>query len=530
MSDKKNVTKVTENEKVMTKYDRKMQRRKEEAERAKKEEIRGMIIGIALVAALAIFVLSFPIRSYLAVNGTYIKVGGEKVTPVEFDVQYNISKSTYIEQMSYYLSMFGMTDTSTLEYQSYNNNMTFGDYFAQMAAESLVEQRAVIAKAKEAGFTYDAAEDLEEMKASMETTAVNEGVSLDEYVQSIYGSLATWDRVKPYLEDALYASVYYNKVMEESMPSDEEIQTEYETNKDMYDSVDYRMTIVEADLPTTAPDGTVEKDEEGNEIEYEPTEEEIAAAMEEAYLKAQEAEKTVAEDGEEYTGVNLSSVSSYISDFLSDENRKAGDTTIVEISESNGYWVVSFGRRYLDETPTHDVRMIYTTTTDGQTILGEWKAGEATEESFQELVKKYDETGAASMGGLYSGLEASGMEEEVEEWLTAERAAGDTVAVTTESGITYVMYYVAASDPAWKLDATSALVTADMTAFMEEAIAGIEIEDPKKNLVYLHIEESTEEAAEEETGESAEEATDDSAEEATEETSSEVEESEFAAE
>lgn len=503
MSDKKNVVKTAENEKVMTKYDLKMQRRKEEAQKARREEIKGLIIGIVLVVALAAFVLSFPIRSYLAVNGQYIKVGGEKVTKVEFDMQYNVSKNTYIQQMGYYLSMFGMTDTSTLEYQAYDDNMTFGDYFAQMAAEGLVEQRGLTAKAEEAGFTYDTTEDLEAMKASLEAAAAEAGVTSDEYIKGVYGELATWKRIKPYLEKALYSSAYYNQVMEDNMPAEEEIQAEYEANTAVYDSVDYHMTIVEAELPDKAPDGTVEKDEEGNEIPYEPTEEEIAEAMKEAYKKAQEAEKTVAEDGQEYIGVNLNSVSSYIKEFLADESRKAGDTTIVELSSSNRYWVVSFDARYLDETPTHDVRMIYTASTEAQTILDEWKAGEATEETFQDMVVKYDEAGSAAIGGYYSGMEASDMEAEIEEWLTEDRVAGDTLAVTTESGVSYVLYYLAESDPAWKLDATSTLVNADMTAFMEEAVAGVEIEDRKKNLVYLHIEEETseEEISEAETSE-----------------------------
>lgn len=501
MSEKKNAGNAAETEKVMTKYDLKMQRRKEEAAKAKKEELKGMIIGIVLVAALAAFVLSFPIRSYLAVNGQYIKVGGEKVTHVEFDMQYNISKNSYIQQMGQYLSMFGMTNMSTIEYQAYSDNMTFGDYFAQMAAESLREQKGLLAKAKEAGFNYDTDAEMDAMKAALEENAKAEGVTLDAYVQSLYGSLATWNRVKPYLEKTLYASAYYNKVMEDNMPSEEEIQAEYEANTVNYDSVDYHMTIVEAELPETAPDGTVEKDEEGNEIPYEPTEEEVEAAMKEAYKKAQEAEKTVAKDGTEYTGVNLSSASTYIKDFLEDESRKSGDTTIAELSSTNRYWAVSFDRRYLDETPTHDFRMIYSSATDAQTILDEWKAGEATEETFQELVAKYDEAGAAAMGGYYSGMEASNMDAEIEEWLTAGRAEGDTLAVTTESGISYVIYYLAEGEPAWKLSATSVLLNADMTAFMEEAIADVEIVDRKKNLVYLHIEEEPSEEASEEASE-----------------------------
>ena len=496
MSEKKNAANAAETEKVMTKYDLKMQRRKEEAAKAKKEEMKGLIIGIVLVAALAVFVLSFPIRSYLAVNGQYIKVGGEKVTRLEFDIQYNISKDNYIQQMGQYLSMLGITDMSTIDYQKYSDNMTYGDYFAQMAAEELRKQKGLIAKAKEAGFTYDVTAGMDATKADMEEAAKEAGVSLDVFVQNNFGALATWNRVKPCLENVMYASAYYNKVMEDNMPSEEEIQAEYEANTANYDSVDYHMTTVTVELPKTAPDGTVEKDEEGNEIPYEPTEEEMEAAMKEAYKKAQEAEKTVAKEGAENIGVNLSNVSASLKDFLSDESRKPGDTTIVELVAGKRYGVISFDRRYLDESSTHDFRMIYSSAADAQTILDEWKAGEATEASFVELVTKYDEVGTAATGGYYSGIKASDTNAEIEEWLTAGRAEGDTLAVTTEDGISYVLYYLAEGEPSWKLSAAGVLLNADLTAFLEDAIADIEIVDSKKNLVYLHIEEEASASAE----------------------------------
>jgi len=489
MSEKNNAAKTAEAEKVMTKYDLKMQRKTDAAAKARKEEKRGMIIGIVLVVALVAFVASFPIRSYLAVYGQYIRVGGEKVTQIEFDMQYNMSKQSFIQQMGQYLSMFGITDMDTLESQIYHDNMTYGDYFSQMAAESLVQQRGLAAKAKEVGFTYDVDADMDMMKSALEELAKEEGTSLDAYVQNIYGSLATWNRIKPYLEEATYASAYYNEVMADKMPSEEDIQAEYEANKDKYDVIDYHMTLVMAELPTMAPDGTVEKDEEGNEIPYEPTEEEIEAAMKEAYKKAQEAEKTVAKDGTEYTGASLSSANAYIKDFLADENREPGDTMIAEVSASNLYRVVSFDRRYQDQTPTHDFRMICSSTTDAQTILDEWKAGEATEESFLELVEKYDEAGGASTGGYYSGMTASTMAGEAAEWLAAGRVKGDTLAYNLEEGASYVFYYLAEGNPAWKTNAASAVLNARMTAFIEEAIAGVEIEDKDKKLTYLYLEE-----------------------------------------
>jgi len=493
MSEKKNVAPATENEKVMTKYDLKMQRRKEEAAKAKRDEVKGTIIGIALVVALAAFVASFPIRSWLSVNGSYIKVGGQKVTQAEFSFQYNVAKTTYLQQMGSYLSMMGITDTNTIDYQMYSDTLTFGDYFEQMAAENIASNRGIMAKAKEAGFTYDVSEDVAEMKANMEEEAKAQGVTLEAFLQENYGPLATWKRLEPFFEENMYVSAYYAQVAKELEPTAEELDAAYEAGKNDYDCVDYHLTTIKAELPTTAPDGTVEKDEEGNEIPYEPTEEEVAAAMKEAKKEADKAVKTVTKDGVENLGKKYSSINTKIRDFLFEEERKVGDTTIVEDTNANRYLVVSFDGRYKDEAPTYDYRLIFSSTTDAQTILDEWKAGEATEESFQELVEKYDEMGSAAFGGIYSGMTADIFGEEVQAWIEGDRTAGDTTAITKEgeNPLHYVVYYVGENEVQWKLDAESNLLSERLAAFMEEAMADIKIEDPKGNLAYLKIAEAS---------------------------------------
>ena len=103
--------KVTENkeqteQKVMTKYDRKVQKRKE-----KKEGPISTAIGIVVLVALVCLVASFPIRTYLATHETYVVVNGEAVNKVEFDYQYNLTKNNYITQYGSYLTYFGL-DTS----------------------------------------------------------------------------------------------------------------------------------------------------------------------------------------------------------------------------------------------------------------------------------------------------------------------------------------------------------------------------------------------------------------------------------
>lgn len=484
---KKTAPEAAEQKKVMTKYDQKMQRRKEEAERAKKEALKGKVTGIVIVALLAAFILSFPIRSAIAVNSAYITVNGEKITQVEFDYNYALAKISYLNTYGTYLSMFGM-DSSTIDTQMYSDTLTFGDYFEEIAVDKIINTKSLVAAAEAEGFTYDTTEEYKTAIADMKATAEAEGVTFKQYLQAVYGSLATESRLKSIIEETLYASAFYAQKADEMLPTEDEITNYYNENKASYDGIDYHMSIVEADLPSTTTDA------DGNEVTYEPTEEEIAAAMAIAKEKAEEARETVAEEGEGYTNVNQQSgyFNSLITEFLFDESRQPGDTYVAEDTSYNRYLIVSFDGRYRDETPTVDARIIVNTTTDAQTILDEWKAGEATEESFQELVAKYDENGYGS-DYVYEGLSASNLAEEMGEWLTAaERQAGDTFAINVENEANYVVYYIGANDPSWQIYIRDTLLQETMNGYLEEISAGYAVEDPKGNLAYLQEAETAE--------------------------------------
>lgn len=477
-------------QKVVTKYDKKMQKRKEEAEKAKKEQLKSRITGIVIVVLLAAFVLSFPIRSYIAVNSEYITINGEKVTKVEFDYNYALARASYLNTYGAYLSMYGM-DTSNIDSQSYSGDLTFGDYFEQLAVEKIIDTKALKAAAEAEGFTYDTTEEYKTTIADMKVAAETEGVTYKQYMQAVYGSLATESRLKSIIEETLYTAAFYNHKTDENLPSMDEITAHYNENKDVYDSIEYHMTIVDAELPTTAPDGTVPKDEAGNEVAYEPTEEEIATAMAAAKEKAEAARETVATEGEANTIINqqMSYYNSLIEDFLYDESRKPGDTYVAEDTTNNRYLVVSFDARYLDETPTADVLMLQSTTTASQAILDEWKAGEATEDSFVDIVIKYDESGSSANGGLVESLAVNYMPEEMSAWLTAaERKKGDTFAMDVEDDGNYVLYYLEPNDAGWIIDIRGEIVNEIMISYLEELAKDYTVEDPKGNLEYLQVE------------------------------------------
>ena len=519
--------KVTENkeqteQKVMTKYDRKVQKRKEEKEKEKKEERISTAIGIVVLVALVCLVASFPIRTYLATHETYVVVNGEAVNKVEFDYQYNLTKNNYITQYGSYLTYFGLDTSKDLSTQMYSDTLTWQDCFEQNAVESLKQNKALMAEAKAAGFTYDTTDEYNTFKETIKTSAASAGISEKEYVRSIYGSYATMGRIEEYVKNDMVMNAYYQKLQEDNAPSDDEIQSYYEENKATYDSVDYRLTTIEADLPTepteladpveeTAADTTGTTDgtaatDSTQDTAYQPSDAEIAKAMEDAKVLADDAEKTVAKDGEAHENEKKSSVNYLISDWLFDDARKAGDTTVITNDNSHCYYAVAFEKRYLDETPSADVRVIIPTEDKtGEEILEEWKSGAATEDSFAELCKKYtQDTSAVENGGLFEQVTKTGMTEELSNWIfDNSRQAGDTVAITV-SDTAYVLYYIGQDQPEWKINIKNTLVSDTMSQHMQDITADVTVEDPKGKLNYLKVQAEESAAAETATAETQE--------------------------
>lgn len=494
----KKVTENTEEKKVVTKYELKMQRKEEARKKAKRDELVGRITGIVIVVVLFCLVASFPIRSYLTINGTFIEVAGEKVSRVEFDYNYNLMKNSYISQNGYYLSMFGIDLSGDPSTQMYSDTLTFRDYFEQLAVENIASNKALRDQMNAAGFTYDTAEEYTEYKESLKEAAAAAGVSEKAYLQQMYGTYATASRMKGYITETIKLGAYYEQIAQEKAPSDADIQAYYQEHAESYDSVDYRVLTINAELPTEPTDLADPVDEAegaegtGTDEAYEPSEAEIEFAMEEARNKAEEALNSIVQQGELKENVQRSSLISLLRDWLFDSERKAGDTTVIENSTSHLYYAVEFENRYLDQTPTVDARIIIVdadSDVSADAILEEWKSGAATEDSFAELADKY---GASVEGGLREGLTVGSMADDLADWLfDSARVSGETIAIPGgEDESSYVVYYVAANDPAWSLDIESTLLAERMNTYLEEISEGYDVTNAKGNLNYLKVQEA----------------------------------------
>lgn len=501
MSEKKKAKENTEQkeQKIVTKYDLKMQRRREEKEREKRQERINNVVGIVLLAALVCLVASFPIRTYLATHETYVRINGEDITKVEFDYNYNLVKTNYLNEYGYYLSMFGFDTTADPATLMYSETLTWKDYYENRAVDTIIQNKALMAEAKVEGFTYDTSEKYAEFEAALKEAAAANNLSLKKYVQEQYGIYATKSRIKGYIEESIFLNAYYEHLTEVKTPSDEEIESYYQENPDLYDSVDYRLSVITAELPTepteladaavSGNDATVSGNDTASEV-YQPSQAEIDKAMADAKEQAEAEEKTIASDGELNKSHRWSVADSHIRTWLFDASRKEGDTTIIEDTQSNRYYVVAFEARYRNETLPADVRVLRTDTMDGQTILDEWNGGEATEESFAELCKKYSKDSTAQNGGMYEGLIGTDMDQDVAKWIfDASRKHGDVTSTVDEYGDTYVIYYVGigGDDPEWKIDARNTLLNKIMNEYITEITDKVVVEDPRGKLNYLKV-------------------------------------------
>lgn len=531
-------------EKIVTKYDRKMQRRKEEKEKELRNKRIGTIAGIAVVAVLVCIVASFPIRTWMTLNETYIEVNGEKITRVEYDYNYHIVSSNFINQYyTMYLYYFGIDLTSDLSNQMYSDTLTWKDHFDEMTVAHLAQSKSLLKEAKEAGFTYDSGKEYDDYMASLKETAEEAGTSVKDYIRQLYGSYATESRVKPYVQEAMYL-LAYNEVLEERfMPSQEEIQEYYDSNADTYDSVDYYVYTVNAELPTepteladpadeTEEDGEDAGGEEDEETPYQPSEAEIEAAMKMAKKKADAEVSKVKTSGEQVSNAKKSGITYLLQEWLFDKERKAGDTTVIEDSSNHRYYVLEFENRYLDHALSVDARVIMTKESDGQAILDEWKGGDATEESFAVLYDKYRDASLAEVeGGLYEDMTASGVPAALQDWLfDSTRTKGDTTVISPEdTEYTYVVYYVGTGEEEWILNIRNLLLSQREQEYLDELSANADIRDPKKNLNYLKVQEEQaagsgsgeEDSGNESSGESQEDSGSESSEDSQEDSGSE---------
>ena len=362
-----NNTKNDSTQKIVTKYDKKMAKRKAEQRKQERESFIFKVVGIGVLAGILLALVITLGTRYSRIHNKFIKVDSENISQIEFDMYYNISKNSLLSQTFYgnttmadYFSYMGYKSSENDKSQT--NSQTGGTwyaYFADNAVNTIKETKALLKDAADNNYEYTTAdEDYNKLVEQAESAAA--AASLDEkaYYKQNFGNYATKKNIKSYLMEYLKADAYRTELTDSLKATDDEVKQYYEEHKDTYDQVDYREFTIKAVDTTAAGDtfcgGLCVALSEGKNLKDAIIFASKASVSEQAF---NDLCKRYADDGDtKYDDINGSLFSKVVSsnmdtgtsDWLLSDDRKAGDVTVIENSSSGCYYVLYFINKSYD--------------------------------------------------------------------------------------------------------------------------------------------------------------------------------------
>ena len=480
--------------KAQTRAERDEKRRQEEQKDRRAMAVYTAVGMIVVVAAIALMIVNSGI---LQRSLTAQTVGGVKYTAADMQYFYNKAYSNYA-------SNYAFDSTSSVKAQVYDE--ATGQSWYDFLMESATETVALAAKAQSEGFTLseESRSQMNSSLAQLSSSWISYGYSSqDAFIRANFGAHMTYNRLKELVELEYLASEYVSAQLEAMEHPDADYDAYYQEHIDELDTITYTQFAFQAMVPTTDDQGNaieLTDAEKAEQLEQLKTEQKALAEEIKAKLESGSDPEALAD---EYAGVLYSSSVSRAStganvsyssygDWLLDSARKAGDITLSERDSGTAYYyyVAVFEGRARDEEPTNDVRHIRVRAGSAvsteeptqeefdaaeekaQSILDEWKAGDATEESFIALVSaNSDDTGSAQSGGLISNITStSSYVETFRDWATdPARKEGDAELVKSEYGW-HIMYYVSSNEPIWRQNVAAALSSQDYEQLTAAAV------------------------------------------------------------
>lgn len=434
------------------------------------------------------------------------------ITNGNASTNYNVGEASYFYHstnayltMRYWGSYLGYDSTKSPADQFYNEEgKTFHDYFLEAALSDMttvtVLYDASLADRDNGVTAADVEEDVDAAIDSVKQAAQKYGVSYEQYLAATYSNYVSPSIFEDCVTRRLIASEYQSRHQDSLDYTTTQLTAYYDECTDQFDIFQYSYLYF-------TPTAVVTTDADGNDIEM--TDGEKAAAEEESLIDAKagaseamdalkygiSVETVIEEFAPTSYGVNEedqgSSLNTIYGEWLQDSVRKKGDVTLIE-NDSNGFYVVIFQGRYLDEAPTVDTRHILiktemdedagspteeqmaTAKARAEDLLNQWKAGAATEKSFAELANaNSDDDGSNTNGGLYEKVYRGQFVTCYDEWLfDSIRQPGD-IGIVENQGNYYgyhVVYYVKQNKDylSWMAQCKESLADEDTENWLEK--------------------------------------------------------------
>ena len=504
-----------------------------EAKQRKEERRTNLLYGTIGVVFLVVAIAAVVWRTNIIPKTlTAATVNGEKYTAAEVNFYFENYYQNFLNRSYSILSMIGLDTGSSLKGQTVSDTaasllpamgmpeaeegQTWYDYMADRALEQLSGVQALNDAAAAEGFVWndDLQSQLDEALESLSTTATSYGYTEQQYLGLIYGSTMTRDIYEEQTRRSLLASAYLQSYEDGLSYTTEELEAAYAEDRTAYDLVDCEYVLVNGSAPDTDDEGNTIEVTEEMEAEYMAAAKATADASYAAYEAGASLEDAAAEYESTATYTSSDSFTystSTPAEWLYDDARQAGDSAVLEDADANNCYVIVFNSRYRNDYNTVDVRHILiqpeasalseedegyeadveaknaAAEQEAQDILDEWKAGEATEDSFAELANEYsDDPGSNTTGGLYEQVYQGQMVTEFNDWcFDPARQSGDTGIVHNDSTGYHVMYFVGFDQPYWEIQVSEKLVEQAVDTFYDEKTAGYTAEQSSWGMSFV---------------------------------------------
>ena len=473
-----------------------------EAQQRKAEKRSNLMYGtIAVIFVLVAIVCIVWKSNVIPKTATAATVNGEKYTAAEVNFYYKSTIQNFYNQNYYLISYLGLDLSGNLREQTYAEDKSWFDFFLEQAMNQMADIQALNDAAAKEGFTWndELQAQLDESLESMKSTASSYGYTTKQYLSMTFGSTMTEKIYTEQMKRAILAEAYSQQYQDSLTYSESDLSSAYAEDPNSYDYVSYEFIRVNGAASST--------DDDGNEIEVTDAmrTEAMAAAKQLANdlydsYKSGESLETLADSDDKayYSSEEQGSWSdTVLMNWLFDSARKAGNAAVLEDEDSTCYYVAVFHERGREETNTINVRHILIQPETGELsegdegyedeqtqlkadakqkaedLLAQWKAGDATEDSFAQLANENSSDGGSNTnGGLYEQVAPGDMVTEFNDWcFDASRKSGDTGIVETTYGY-HVMYFVGTDLPYWQVQVRDALVENDYTAWYTEKTDG----------------------------------------------------------
>lgn len=479
------------------------ERQMAEQKEAKKIQLYSIAFVVVMVVLIAVAIVVGINRSIQA-SGVHEKktvaatVGDHQISNAELSYYYIDYVNNYANTYGNYLSLFGIDSTVALDKQMYDEEagVTWADNFISEAASSVKSIYALADAAEAEGFTLpqEQQDQVDIMSNNLDSYATIYGYSdANSFLKAQYGNGASKESYMAYYQRNLLASAYQTQHQNSLSYTPEQIREADSQDPAAYSSFSYAQYHIPVSKYLTG--GTT--DAEGNTTyTAEERTAAIAAAKEaiaplcdvdtvealDAAIAAMEINADTEAASTVYTNQARTGINSYLSGWVTAENREPGDVTCIEIpgtvKDENGedmetitaFYVVLFTGKDENLTNLVNVRHILVgfegeaqedgtysdevkeaAKTKAEEILNEWKSGDANEDSFAALAnEKSTDNGSNTNGGLYENVYPGQMVAAFNDWcFDASRKPGDTDIVETNYGY-HVMYFSSTSDQTYR--------------------------------------------------------------------------------